>query len=502
MNTLLLNDRATNDYRLSRKEKLFLGLMIPIIIALGLICFGVLIGTLSTPFSKTDLCPFVNEIEAVRKNITGMYAENRHRLIRRLTSPGAVYLEGNKIASRNDDVEQLFRQESNFIYMSGVDMPDTDLLVFPNGTAALFVSRPNLEDAVWVGRLRTKEEIASLYEVDFAYYHDEFPQVLSSLNPNLVYILNSGVNFPGKTNYRIDYTTLPRTLNEVRVVKSDKEIALLGLVARIASHAHLLTMKRVATRAISTEPLYEYDIESYFLYICYNCGLRQQSYLPIVASGPNSAVLHYNINNRKITSKDMLLIDAGAEFGIYGGYGSDITRSYPVSGIFTVKQEVVYQMVLNVQNRILEMLKPGLVYSDVVAQVKNATAWELLENGFVQGNLTDILFYNITTIFLPHGACHYLGIDVHDGDRINLNTPLEKGMYITVEPGIYFNNVSLSIAYNNTALNSFLVKEKIDDYRDIGGVRIEDDVLITEDGYKILSDVPREREQIERAMKF
>eukprot|EP01121_Diplochlamys_sp_Union-15-3_P011833 TRINITY_DN3469_c0_g1_i1.p1 TRINITY_DN3469_c0_g1~~TRINITY_DN3469_c0_g1_i1.p1 ORF type:complete len:260 (+),score=36.91 TRINITY_DN3469_c0_g1_i1:871-1650(+) len=259
-------------------------------------------------------------------------------------------------------------------------------------------------------------------------------------------------------------------------------------------------MKR-AVAQINRRTLYEYDLESYFLYLCYNCGLRQQSYIPIVASGPNGAVLHYNKNTRAIEKDDILLIDAGAEAGVYGGYGSDITRTYPIRGKFSADQAEVYNIVLETQNAVINQIKDGFPFSIAIETVQNVTLQGLLKAGFIRGEMDDLINNNILGIFLPHGVSHYLGLDVHDADRITANTVLRTGHYLTVEPGVYFNNLLIDLAYNNSAQLPLLVPEKINKFRNFGGVRIEDDILVTETGYKFLSLAPREISDIEAFME-
>jgi len=259
-------------------------------------------------------------------------------------------------------------------------------------------------------------------------------------------------------------------------------------------------MKRTVSQ-LKREKIREYDIESFFLYLTYNCGLRQQSYPPIVASGPNGALLHYTKNTRIVKSGDLILIDAAAESGSYGGYGSDITRTYPADGIFTPDQTLVYNIVLNTQKTIISMLKDGLNWSLALTQLEVTITNELSQAGFIQGDIPAMINDKIYQVFLPHDITHYVGLDVHDAHvRLTSNTTLKSGMVITIEPGVYFNNALLDLAFKNETQSKYLVKDTIARFANFGGVRIEDDLLITPTGYEDLSIVPKEISDIEKTM--
>jgi len=252
------------------------------------------------------------------------------------------------------------------------------------------------------------------------------------------------------------------------------------LVNQISSDAHVALMK------MSRVGMYEYNLESRFLFETYNCGLRQQSYVPIVGSGYNSAVLHYSKNKNVMQDGDIVLIDAGAEFN---GYGSDITRTFPVNGKWSAQQQVVYEMVLRTQMAVIEMLQPNVTWASISNQTKYLTLQELLNNGFVQGSLSSLDTNKIFGVFMPHGVGHFVGLDVHD-----TNSPiiLQSGMVLTIEPGIYFNEALILPALASNITSQFLNGPLLNQYTNFGGVRIEDTILITDTGYEILSaNVPK-----------
>jgi len=293
-------------------------------------------------------------------------------------------------------------------------------------------------------------------------------------------------------NYTVNTTALNGNLMQSRVLKSPKEINLLRLISQIDSDAHVTLMQQ------SKPGLYEYHMESLFLYETYNCGCRQQAYIPIVGSGYNSAVLHYNMNSRQMQAGDLLLVDAAAE---YVGYASDITRTYPVNGQWTAQQRIIYSIVLNAQQTCIDMLKPGANWSVVASQATTSILQGLLDAGIIVGNMSDLLSNGISRLFYMHGLGHFVGLDVHDTYSIG-NRLLQSGMVLTVEPGVYFNEALLEGALANPKQAIFLNAELLAEYTEFGGIRIEDVVAITDTGYELLSNAPRQIADIENVMLF
>jgi len=386
----------------------------------------------------------------------------------------AIFLRGGSIQTRNADTELLFRQESNFWYVTGVDSPDCTVLLDATARKAyLFVPQFTEYDAVWYGRLETLDQMRQRFDMDEVYYLTEFQTVLNKTAPSTVYIV-AGETFPNGS-YAINQT-LTRALFTARSIKGPQEINLLRLVSQISSDAHVELMK------MCRPGMYEYNLESRFLYETYNCGMRQQAYTPIVGSGYNSAVLHYSTNKDVMLATDIVLIDAGAEFN---GYATDITRTFPVNGQWSPQQEVVYSMVLKTQMALINMLRPNAVWANISNQTKFLTLQGLLDNGFVKGSLSDLDENNISRIFLPHGVGHFVGLDVHDG--YSTPTILQSGMVLTIEPGVYFNEALIVPALQSNITSQFLNTDLINQYNNFGGVRIEDTILITDTGFEVLS---------------
>lgn len=262
----------------------------------------------------------------------------------------------------------------------------------------------------------------------------------------------------------------------------------------------------------------EYEAESLFQYYCQRYGaMRHMSYTCICATGDNPAVLHYGHagapNDRQIKSTDMSLFDMGGE---YCCYASDITCSFPVSGRFTNEQRIIYEAVLDANRRVMKAVRPGVSWVEMHLLAERTQLEHLKEAGLVQGDIDEMMKVRLGALFMPHGLGHLIGIDTHDVGgyldpqsrstlpglkSLRTNRPLKERMCITIEPGIYFNEGLLNIAYQNDEQVKFLVKDKIDAFVHVGGIRLEDDIVITADGCELLTRVPRTCDEIEEWMK-
>eukprot|EP01106_Pelomyxa_sp_JSP_P004721 TRINITY_DN1750_c0_g1_i1.p1 TRINITY_DN1750_c0_g1~~TRINITY_DN1750_c0_g1_i1.p1 ORF type:complete len:270 (+),score=78.48 TRINITY_DN1750_c0_g1_i1:34-843(+) len=263
----------------------------------------------------------------------------------------------------------------------------------------------------------------------------------------------------------------------------------------------------------------EYELESLFLHHAYSrFGCRHSGYTPICGSGPNSAVLHYGHagapNDRQMLDGDLVLVDMGAEYHCYDG---DVTCTFPVNGKFTPDQRDVYESVLAAMRAVEAAMKPGILWPDMHKLANRVICEQLKEKGFLTGDVDAMLKAHIGALFMPHGLGHLLGLDTHDVGgypkgtkrstdpgicRLRCARVLKPGMILTVEPGIYFNSFLLEPAFANPAQAPFLVKEKLTKFLGFGGVRIEDDVLVTETGADVLSNnLPRSCAEIEAFMK-
>jgi Xaa-Pro aminopeptidase len=257
--------------------------------------------------------------------------------------------------------------------------------------------------------------------------------------------------------------------------KSRAEIAALRKAGRIAVQAHRRAM------AICRPGLYEYEVEAEFAHEFRRNGVRL-SYLPIVGSGPNSCILHYHANRRRLEEGDLLLVDAGCEFDYYA---SDVTRTFPVNGRFTAEQRVIYELVLEAQEAAMAEIAPGKHWNDPHEAAVKVITRGLRAIGLLDGNLKTLIRDGAYRPFFMHRTGHWLGMDVHDVGDYKVAEHwrlLEPGMVMTVEPGIYIPPRSRGIAKRWWGI----------------GVRIEDDVLVTKDGYELLTPgLPRTADEIE-----
>jgi len=244
--------------------------------------------------------------------------------------------------------------------------------------------------------------------------------------------------------------------------------------------------------------LTELQLESLFVHFTSWRGCRQQAYVPIVGTGTNGALLHYNSNSAMIKNGDLIVIDAGCE---YMGYASDITRTFPANGKFTEAQKIVYNIVLNTQKQLISNIRPGLDFR-VLSQFAKVFLWEgLIQAKFITATKEDALTAGLSNLFMPHGLGHLLGLDVHD-TSIYPETPLISGMVITIEPGIYFNDYLIDKYINDSSKNKYLNVPLLESYRNFGGIRIEDDILVTDNGPICLTHLaPKEINQIEQIMQ-
>ncbi len=457
-----------------------------------------------------------------------MHADARQRLIDSLVKQGVsgdsiVLLQGGTHRMKYDtDREWPFEQESFFQYLFGVKEPGFfGAIQVGNGRSILFVPRLSEEWAVWMGLIHPPGHFQSVYEVDEVRYIDEIGYSLNSLKPEVLLLLqgrnsDSGLTatpaeFAGIEKFRTDLNLLHPVLVECRVRKSQEEIDLLRWINGISSDAHIDVMRRCKPG------LYEYQLEAAFLHYIYDRGgCRFTAYTCICGCGPNSAVLHYGHqgapNDQPIRDGDMFLNDSGAQ---YHGYASDITCSYPVNGRFTPEQRDIYESVLAANRAVQRAMRSCISWPDMHRLAERIIAERLREIGLIKGSNDELLAKHIPALFMPHGLGHFMGLDVHDPggypegtSRINepgirslrCGRKLEAGMVITVEPGIYFIDAVLEPALADSTISDLLVKPKLAQFRRFGGVRIEDDVLVTEQGAENFTRVPREVSEIESVM--
>ncbi|KAH9601856.1 Aminopeptidase P [Trypanosoma melophagium] len=452
-----------------------------------------------------------------------MYREQRQRLgasmRKSMDSTHAAFLQGaSEVPINSTDVNHLFWQESYFAYLFGCDIPDSFGAVLSDGTGLLFIPRYPKSYAVWMGELPTPANVQAATQVEEVYYTDELEAVLTSKGIHTVEVLDgvntdSGINvltaqLPAGSKLQVSKSWLFKTLTHQRCYKTDLEVELLRYVCKVSSDAHIHVMQHCKPG------MSQHHLESTFLhYVYYHGGCRKVAYTCICGTGHHGAVLHYPNNDAPVEDGTMALLDMG---GHYAGYASDITCSFPVNGRFTDMQRTIYNAVLDAHNAVLKQLKPGVNWVDMHKLALRKMCEHLVQADILRGDVDTIMGKELMGLFQPHGLGHLLGMDVHDvggytdesparptaSDCCKLRTArvLEKGLYLTVEPGCYINHALLTDAFENPEFKPHLNEGKLRSLWNFGGVRIESDVLITEKGALNMTVVPRTVEEIEKTM--
>jgi Xaa-Pro dipeptidase len=391
------------------------------------------------------------------------------------------------------------------------------------GTSILFVPKLPIEYEIWMGTIQPVSFFKQKYEVDEVHYTTDIKQVLNSKGSSILLTLHGlntdsgnhskAAHFEGIDQFKVNKTILHPQLSECRVYKSELELEVLRYTNKISSEAHKEVMRHVKPGA------YEFQMESIFQDYCYRVGgMRNMSYTCICATGHNGSILHYGHaaapNDKLINESELCLFDMGGE---YCCYASDITCTFPSNGKFNPKQKVIYEATLKSSRAVLNAVKPGVSWVDMHLLADRVILEELKKAGLLVGDVDEMLEHRISAIFMPHGLGHFLGCDTHDvggypeGEterskkpglsKLRTSRSLKAGMVLTIEPGCYFIEYLLNQALADPIKSKYLVKEVIEEYRGIGGVRIEDDIVVTEHGAENLTSVPRTIQEIESFMQ-
>lgn len=425
-----------------------------------------------------------------------IFKRRRDRVIKSMAANSTLIVASNPEFIRNDDVHYPYRQDSNFYYLTGFEEPESILILRPGQKpeSIMFVREKNMERETWDGFRFGPEGTKKEFGIDEVFSILDFPtkavellkgfdEVYYRLFKNkqadelLQNLLLSLKRVYGRSGYGLltikDADTF---LGEFRLKKNEDDLKNQRKACEISADAHLLAMK-------STKPgMSEREIQGLMTNEFYKQGSAREGYGFIVASGNNATTLHYNFNDQICENGELLLIDAGAECNFYSG---DITRTYPVNGKFSAAQKKVYEGVLKVQKEIINYIKPGIYFKDLHSMGVDLLVQLMLDLGLVSGRKEDVISSLEYKKYYPHGIGHWLGMDVHDAGLYMIRgeaRPIEAGMVFTVEPGLY-------IPAGDQSAPS--------EYRGIG-VRIEDNILVTEKGCDVMtSGVPKEIFEIE-----
>lgn len=419
-----------------------------------------------------------------------LFVHNRQKLYKFLKPGSATIVHSNDILPTNADGNVPFKQNADMYFLSGVDQEESVLVLFPDAPKSgmnemLFVKKTNEHIAVWEGEKLSKEQAQEVSGITNIYWLDEMEAKMKE-----VFSMTQDIYLNSNEHTRRWIPTQTRTERENEAIKAKHPLhtylRLAPFMHKIRATKHPLEIEQMQKACDitnagfrrllkNTKPgMMEYQLEAELQHEFLSSGSRGFSYEPIIASGASACVLHYNINNKAIKDGDLILLDIGAE---YGNYAADLSRCIPANGKFSARQKEVYNAALRVQKACYGLLKPGVLLGDYHLKVGEIMTIELLELGLIttaEVKNQDPAWPAYKKYFM-HGTSHFIGLDVHDVGM--WHEPIEAGNCFTIEPGIYIQEEGL-------------------------GVRIENDILITEDGFvDLMADIPRDVEEIEDLMK-
>lgn len=415
------------------------------------------------------------------------YKKRRERFAKQMEKNSVAVFFSAEQKVRSNDTEYPYRQESNFYYLTGFK-EDNSVLVFEKKNSEtkiyLFVQKKDPLMELWSGKRLGEKAAKEIFSVDDIFTSEQF-------------LIKAKEFLEEKTNLYYDFKIQNKNLEQIkqlgrnviklkdaavivqnmRLLKSSAEITLIKKALSITKDAHHQAMK------LSKRLTFEYELQAEIEYVFKKNGAYSDAYTTIVASGDNANTLHYIDNDKVLKKGDLILIDAGCE---YNYYASDITRTIPVSGKFTQAQKELYAMVLDVEKKIIKMIKPKVLRSELQDEAEKLLCQGMIELGILKGELKKLLKDKAHKKYFPHGIGHYMGLDVHDQnpykDNKGKEIPLKAGMVLTIEPGIYLPKDDKKVPKK---------------YRGIG-IRIEDDILVTKEGHENLSrEIKKEIKDIE-----
>lgn len=404
------------------------------------------------------------------------FINRRQSLAEKMPDHSALVLFSGVVKTRSHDDKYPFSPNRNFYYLTGIARSNLILMITKSAgtvTETLFLQRPNEFEAKWTGAVLSEQEAKEQSGIEHFDYLDEWLESFGTFmrrceGKGLLYLdlyryLWNDERTPAETfaeDAQMKYRTLQihdagPWLKELRMVKSAAEIEEIRRAIAITDEA----IRRMWSHA--RPGIMEYELEAHYDFTLKSHGVRELPYLPIIASGINATVLHYEANNQRAEDGDLVLLDLGTASNYYS---ADISRTFPVNGRFTERQKEIYQLVLEAEIKTIEAVKPGVTLQDLNKVTKQVFTDGLLRLGLIQESSELSKYYY-------HSVSHHLGLDTHDIS--DYTAAIQPGMVITIEPGLYIEEEAI-------------------------GIRIEDNVLVTAEGYEVLSSqIPKEIEAVE-----
>ncbi|EEH99403.1 aminopeptidase P family protein [Clostridium tertium] len=402
------------------------------------------------------------------------YKNNRSKVLESIDDNSLLILFAGKAPKKTADEKYPFTPNRNFYYLTGIDEENHILVLSKiNGKTNeyLFIKEVDPIAEKWEGKTIRKEEVSQICMIEDVKYLGEFNNfiekvVLNKEEINIYLDLEAGntsykyVNEIKHKYYNINIKNAFKLIGNLRLIKTDEEVSRIRKAIDITIEGVKELMRN------SKSEIKEYELEAYFDFICKKNGVKDFAFKTIAAAGKNATVLHYVTNDSELKDGDLILFDLGAQYKYYNG---DISRTFPINGKFTERQKEVYNAVLRVNEKVIKEMKPGVKFVDLNKKAKDWISEECISLGLMTEKDDVSKFYY-------HSIGHSLGMDTHDIELENRDVTFEPGMIYTVEPGIYIENEGI-------------------------GIRIEDDVLITEDGNEVLTkEMIKTVEEIEAFM--
>lgn len=388
------------------------------------------------------------------------FKDNRHKVLNKIKDNSLLILFAGKAPKKTADENYQFTPNRNFYYLTGIEEEEHILVLYKiNGEIKeyLFIKEVDAIREKWEGKTIRKEEVFNICGIEEVNYLGDFNSFIERtiINKEEVNIYldlekeNKSYNFIKEIKekyFNINILNAYRLIGELRLIKTEEEVNRIRKAIAITIEGVKELMKN------SKDGIKEYELEAYFDFVCKKNGVKDLAFKTIAAAGKNATVLHYVTNDSEIKDGDLILFDLGAQYKYYNG---DISRTFPVSGKFTERQKEVYNAVLKVNERVISEMKPGVSFLELNKKAKEWIAEECVSLGLITNKEEVSKYYY-------HSIGHSLGMDTHDIELENRNVIFKPGMVYTVEPGIYIEEEGI-------------------------GIRIEDDVLITEEGHEVLT---------------